>query len=87
MIIRTINSTNINKLRKAFSDYLLDLSIRFDTIALLPDGDKLILIFENNEKEKGYAFEFESIVCIGQEIQTIVREVIDPMLPRLKEVE
>jgi len=85
MKIRSINPTNINKLRNAFFDYLLEEAVKFDSIGLIEEGEQLVLLFEDKEKEKAHVFKFDAKLCIGQDPGDIAKKIIEPMLPKLKE--
>lgn len=85
MKIRSINQTNINRLRNAFLDYLLDNGVVISKIGLMEEGDKLKLLLMSKSEERMSVFEFEKEKCIGHEIDFIVQSIIDPMLPILKE--
>lgn len=87
MKIRSINPTNINKIRNAFYEYLLDHQVRFDVIGLTQDQDKLVFFFENKEIEKAHVFEFEAMRCIGFEPSAIAKGILEPALPSLKSSE
>jgi hypothetical protein len=80
--VRTINQTNINRMRNAFMEYLLDNGVIMSEIGLFEEEDKLILVFKL--KDNLSVFKFEKEKCIGHEIDLIVQEIINPMLPQLK---
>lgn len=84
MKIRTINPTNINKLRNAFYDELLEAGIRFDTIGLVEEGEQLVLFFENKEKETASVIKFEKDGCIGYEPAFIAKNVMEPIIADMK---
>lgn len=83
MKIRSINPTNISKLRSAFYDLLLEHRIAFDTIGLTEDKEDLILLFEDHVNEKGHAIRFPSEGCIGHEPEFIAQQILQPMLKDL----
>lgn len=84
MKIRTINPTNINKLRNAFYDELLEEGIRFDTIGLVEEEEQLVLFFENKEKDTANVIKFEQKGCIGYEPAFIAHEVLKPVIADMK---
>lgn len=66
-------------------DYLTDKGIPFHTIGLTEEDGKFTLFFGSNQTERFHVFEFEAEKCIGLEPALIAKEIIEPMLPRLKE--
>lgn len=82
MKMRSINPTNINRLRNAFYDYLLENGVPFNKIGLGEEGEKLVLFFERDESLN--VFELEKEMCIGHEPTFVAESVIEPMLNHLK---
>ena len=84
MKIRSINPTNINKLRNAFYDELLEEGIRFDTIGLVEEGEQLVLFFEDKQKDTASVIKFEKEGCIGYEPAFIAHEIMKPIIEDIK---
>ena len=83
--MRSINPANINRVRNAFYDYLLENGFHFNKLGLGEEGKKLLLFFERDEHLS--IFEFEKEMCIGYEPTFIAESVIEPMLNHLKGIE
>lgn len=81
MKIRSINVTNINRLRNAFYDYLLDNTVPFNNLGLVEGKEKLALYFEIAGNPQ--VFEFDKENCIGHEPSVVAEDVIKPMLNHL----
>lgn len=82
MKIRSINPTNISRLRNAFYDFLLENAVPFHTIGVTEEDDQLILYFKKDDNLN--VFKFDKEACIGQEPEFIAETVIQPMLKRLQ---
>jgi hypothetical protein len=84
MKIKTINPININRLRIAFENILLNNGIRYSKIGLTTDGDEMVFLFERNDKL--HTFRWAKSKCIDHDIEEIVQSILEPMISRLKEV-
>lgn len=82
MILKTINDKNLSMLRVVFEEILLDNGIRYKKIGLVERDDELVFLFETDEKV--HTFGWAKANCLNQDIQLIAKEVLEPMIPRLK---
>ncbi|AOZ93609.1 hypothetical protein [Paenibacillus crassostreae] len=82
MKIKTINPTNINRLRIAFENVLLDNGIRYTKVGITEDGDELVFLFEGNDKL--HTFKWNKKTCVGHGTEEIAKSVLEPMITRLK---
>ncbi|MGE6415259.1 hypothetical protein ACQKDD_13935 [Planococcus kocurii] len=81
MKIRSINSPNINRLRNAFYDYLLENAVPFNNLGLVEGEEQLALYFEIAGNPQ--VFKFDKEYCIGHEPATVAEDIIKPMLNHL----
>lgn len=80
--IRSINGPNINRLRNAFLDCLLENDVRFESIGLQESGENLMLFLK--VKEQVRVIEFEKQFCIGHEPMEVAEDIVKTLLSKLK---
>jgi hypothetical protein len=79
----SINTTNIDELCIAFDSFLLNHDISFKYTDMMEENGILSFVF-CNDPEKARSVEFEGRHCIGLDTEYIAKEVLEPVLPRLK---
>ncbi|WP_110929611.1 hypothetical protein [Bacillus massiliglaciei] len=84
MKIRAINNENIEELYFAFTDFLRENGIEFAYTDLTEENGELSFLF-CNDPENARSVDFDSSRCIGLETEYIAKEILQPVLPRLKE--
>lgn len=72
-------------LENAFLDYFLNHGIMVEQLGIVEEESELKLVFVPRSQETMSVFGFRKEKCIGLEIDVIVKSIIEPMLPRLKE--
>lgn len=82
MKIRSINRPNINRLRNAFLDYLLESEVPFTKIELVEGEENLALYLEIGEQPR--IIKFKKEFCIGHEPTDVAESIIKPLLNHLK---
>lgn len=79
----SLNATNIDELYIAFEGYLLDHGISFTYTEMIEENGIISFIF-CNDLEKARTLEFDGKHCIGLDTDYITKEVLEPVLPRMK---
>ncbi|MDQ0219463.1 hypothetical protein ELQ35_17335 [Peribacillus cavernae] len=83
MIFTSINQDNLYQLCDAFEGFLIDHDITFTYVDMTEENGIISFLFAN-DPEKGRVVEFEGKNSIGLETEYIAKEVLAPILPRLK---
>ncbi len=81
--LTSLNATNIDELYIAFEGYFLDHDISFTYTEMIEENGIISFIF-CNDLEKARSVEFDGQHCIDLDTDYIAKEVLDPVLPRLK---
>jgi hypothetical protein len=79
----SFNKNNIDELCIAFEGLLINHDISFKYTNMIEEDGILSFMF-CNEPEKARSLEFDGNHCIGFETDYIAKEVLEPVLPRLK---
>jgi hypothetical protein len=79
----SINKNNINELCIAFEFCLLEHDLTF-TYTDMIEKDGIISFLFCNDPEKARSVEFDGQHCMGLDTEYIAKEVLEPVLPRLK---
>lgn len=81
--ITAINAANIDELCIAFEGCLIEHDISFTYTDMIEENGIISFIF-CNDLEKARSVEFDGQHCIGLDSDYIAKEVLEPVLPRLK---
>ncbi|KON69419.1 hypothetical protein [Peribacillus butanolivorans] len=84
MKFTSINKSNIDELCIAFESCLTQHDITFKYVDMTEDNGIISFIF-CNDPEKARSVELEGKQFIGLDTDYIAKEILEPILPRLKE--